>query len=74
MYLQMYEPGEWPRDFIEAAIIDLNKEPKATKFSGHRKINLFAHTAKTVEIILRSKIETKLEGVLGDQFGLRRGE
>ena len=74
MYLQIYEIGEWPRDFIEAAIIALKKEPKAKKFSGHRKISLFVHTAKIVKRILRSKIEKKLEGVLGYQFGLRRGK
>jgi hypothetical protein len=48
--------------------------PKATKFSGHRKISLFAHTAKIIERILRSKIEKKLEGVNGDQFLLRRAK
>ena len=70
----IYETGEWPRDFTEAAITDLKKKPQATKFGGHRKISLFAHTAKIVERILRSKIEKKLEWVIGDKFWLRRGK
>jgi hypothetical protein len=33
-----------------------------------------AHTAKIVSKILRRRIEKKIEDVLGDQFGFRRGE
>jgi hypothetical protein len=31
----MYEIGEWPKDFIEVAIIALKKKPKATKCSDN---------------------------------------
>jgi hypothetical protein len=47
------------------------KEPKATKYSDHCKNSLITHTAKIVAWILR-RIERKIEGVLGDQFEVRR--
>jgi seryl-tRNA synthetase len=56
----MYKTGDRPRDFIEAAIIDLKKKPKATKFSGHRRISLFAHTAR-LKRNLRAYLEISLE-------------
>ena len=62
--------GEWPQDFTEVTMIALKKKTKATKCSDYRTINLIAHTAK----ILRRGIEKKIEDVLGDQFGFRRGK
>jgi hypothetical protein len=56
--------------FYDATVIVLKKKPKATKYSGDRKISLIAHAAK----IFRRRIEMKLEGVLGDQFGFRSGK
>jgi len=52
----------------------LKKKPQATKCSDHRTISLIAHTAKIVAKILRRRIEKKIEDVLGDQFGFRRGK
>ena len=66
----IYETGEWPKDFTEVTMIALQKKPQATKCSDHRTVNLIAHTAK----ILRRRIEKKIEDVLGDQFGFRRGK
>jgi hypothetical protein len=51
----------------------LKKKPQATKCSDHRTISLIAHTAKIVAKILR-RIEKKIQDVLGDQFGFRRGK
>jgi len=63
----IYETGEWPKDFTEVTMIVLKKKPQATKCSDHRTISLIAHTAK----ILRRRFEKKIEDVLGeDQFGL----
>jgi hypothetical protein len=71
----IYETGEWPKDFTEVTMIALKKKPQATKCSDHRTISLIAHTAKIVANILRSRIEKKIEDVLGkDQFGYRRGK
>jgi hypothetical protein len=71
----IYETGEWPKDFTEVTMIALAKKPQATKCSDRRTISLTANTAKTVEKILRGRIEKKIEDVLGeDQFGYRRGK
>jgi hypothetical protein len=71
----IYGTGEWPKDFIEVAMIALKRKPKATKCSYHYTVSLIAHTAKTVARILRRGIGWKVEDVLGeDQFGFRRGK
>jgi hypothetical protein len=70
----IYETGEWPNDFTEVTMIALKKKPQATKCSDHHTLSLIAHTAKIVAKILRRRIEKKIEDVLGDQFGFRRGE
>jgi len=58
-------------------MIDLKKKARATKCSEHCTFSLTAHTAKTITKIqvLRRRIESKIEDVLGeDQFGFRRGK
>ena len=55
-------------------MIALKKKPQTTKCSDHHTIRLFTHTAKIVAKILRRRIENKIEDVLGDQFGFRRGK
>jgi hypothetical protein len=74
MISNMYENGEWPKDFAEVAVISLKREPEATKCSDHCMISLIAYKAKIVVRILRT-IEMKTGCVLGeDQFGFRRGK
>jgi hypothetical protein len=71
----IYETGEWHKDFTEITMIALKKNTQATKCSDQRTISLIAITAKIVAKILRRRIETKIEEVLGeDQFGFRRGK
>jgi hypothetical protein len=53
----------------------LQKKPKATKRSNHRKISPIAQTENNLARIVRRGIERKIEDVLGDsQFGLRGGK
>jgi hypothetical protein len=66
----IYETGEWPMDFTEVTMIALKKKTQATKCSDHPTISLIAHTAK----ILGRRIERKIEDVLEDRFGFRRGK
>ena len=69
----IYNTGEWPHYFTEVKTIALKKKTKAIKCSDYRTTSLIAHTAKIIEKILRRKLETKFEDVLGeDQFGFRR--
>jgi hypothetical protein len=71
----IYETGEWPKDLNEVTMIALNKEPKATKFGDYHIISLIAHTAKIVARILRRRIETTIEDVLGlENLGFRTAE
>jgi hypothetical protein len=57
----IYETGEWPKDFTDVTTIALKKKPKATKCSDHRTISLITQTAKIVVRILRRRIERKTE-------------
>jgi len=65
----------WPKDFTEVTMIALKKKTQITKCSVHRTISLIAHTAKIEAKILRTKIEKKIEDVIGeDQFGFGKGK
>jgi hypothetical protein len=71
----IYETEGWPKDFTEVTTIALKKKTKATNCSDHCTISLIAHTAKIIAKILKRRIESKIEDILGeDQFGFRRGK
>jgi hypothetical protein len=53
LIINIHKTGKWLKDFIKVTVITLKKKPKATKYSDHCTISLFAHTAKTVARILR---------------------
>jgi hypothetical protein len=59
---------------FEFATTALQKQPQATKCSDHCTVSLVTHAAKVVAQVLRRRIEKKIEDVLGDQFGFRRGK
>jgi hypothetical protein len=70
----IYETGEWPKDFIEDAVITL-KKPEAAKCSNHCTVSLIALIAKIVARILRRRFEGQVEDVLGkDHFVFREGK
>jgi hypothetical protein len=69
----IYESGEWHKDFTEVTVIAVKKKSQATKCSDHRTVSLIAHTAKIVARILRRRFERKTVEVLEeDQFRFRR--
>jgi hypothetical protein len=74
LFNPIYETGEWPKNLTEVTIIALQKKPQATKCSEHCTASLTEHTAKIVAKILRIRIERKIEDVVGDQYGFRRGK
>jgi hypothetical protein len=50
-------------------------KPKATKCCDHHTVSIITHTATIVAMMLRRKVERKIENVLGeDHFGFRRGK
>jgi hypothetical protein len=42
----IYESGEWPKDFTEVTMVALKKKPKATNCTDHRTISLTAHARR----------------------------
>jgi hypothetical protein len=70
----IYESGEWPKDFIEVTMVALKKKPKARKCTDHRTISLTAYAVKVLASVIKRSSERKIEDVLGeDQFGFRKG-
>jgi CRISPR/Cas system-associated protein Csm6 len=60
----IYDTEKWPRYFTEITMISLKK----------KKLQNSARIAKVVATMLRRICETKIEDILGDQFGFRRGK
>jgi len=70
----IYETGEWTKEFAEVTMIAL-KKPQATTCSDHHTISLFVHTARTLAKLFRRRTERKSEDVFGvDQLRFRRGK
>jgi hypothetical protein len=68
----IYENVEWPKDLFKFKIIALKENPKATKCSDRRTINLIAYTRNRQAKTLRGRNERKIEDVFGeDQYGFR---
>jgi hypothetical protein len=58
----IYEPGEWPKDFLAITITALKKKPKCSDHHRHSKDS-------------SKDTKRRTEDVLGeDQFGFRRGK
>jgi hypothetical protein len=69
----VYETGEWPKEFTGITMVALKTTPKARKCTDHRTISLIAHAAKVVASVIRRRSEKKIEDVLGeDQLGLEK--
>jgi hypothetical protein len=70
----IYESGEWPKDFTNFTMVAVQKKPKAIKCTDHLKISLTAHAANVVASVIRRRPEKKIDDVLGeDQFGFIKG-
>jgi hypothetical protein len=70
----IYESGEWPKDFTEVTMVEFKKKPEARKCTDHRTISLIAHAAKVVASVISRRSEKKIEDVLGeDQSECRKG-
>ena len=50
------------------------KKNQAKKCSDHRTISLILHTGKIVAHILSKRLESKIEEVIEDQLGFRKGK
>jgi hypothetical protein len=51
----IYESGEWPKDFTEVTMVALKKKPKARKCTDLRTVSLIAHAAKVVASVIRRR-------------------
>jgi len=72
--IQVNRTGEWPKNFTEVTVTDLKKKPKLQKAATithdqpHHKCS--QHSSKDTQ----EKDKIKIEKVLGDLFGYRRGK
>jgi hypothetical protein len=60
----IYESGEWPKDFTEVTVVTLKKKPKARKYTDHRTSSLIAHAVKVVASV-EEDLRRKLRMYLG---------
>ena len=67
--------GDWPKDFLDVAMIALPKKNQAKKCCDHRTISLISHTGKMVARILSKRLASKIEEIIEeDQFGFQKGK
>lgn len=73
---EIYNTGEWPKDFTKTIITPIEKKVNALECKDYRTLSLLCHASKIMLRILKKRIEGKVEAVnfLGeDQFGFRKG-
>jgi hypothetical protein len=71
----IYETGDWTKDFSEVTVIALKKKPRATKYSDRHTISLITYSVKIAARTLGLSFEGKIEGVFGENnLGFRRGK
>jgi len=46
MTVREYDTGEWPEDFLESVVVQMEKKPNATDCGDFRTISLLGHAAK----------------------------
>ena len=72
--VNIYETGDWPKDFLRTVMIPIPKKNNATKCSDFRTISLICHASKIILKIITRRMVEKAESFLGwDQFGFRTG-
>ncbi|CAF1214515.1 unnamed protein product [Didymodactylos carnosus] len=65
IYQDMYEKGEWPRDFTKALIVTMEKKPNATECADHRTLSLIPHASKIMLKVLAKRFEAKTQYFIG---------
>jgi len=53
----IYETGEWMKDFTDVTMTALKNNTKVTKCSDHCTISIITHTAKIVVRVLRKGLK-----------------
>ncbi|CAF1524939.1 unnamed protein product, partial [Didymodactylos carnosus] len=61
IYQDMYEKGEWPRDFTKALIVTMEQKPNATECADHRTLSLIPHASKIMLKVLAKRFEAKTQ-------------
>jgi antitoxin component of MazEF toxin-antitoxin module len=57
----MYDQGQWPKDFTRSIIIPIPKKPNAMKCEEYRTISLISHASKIMLKILAKRMEIKVQ-------------
>lgn len=69
----IYDTGELPTDFQKCIMVPIPKKKSAIKCEQYRTLSLVSHASKILLKIVQRRIEGKVEDMLSDQFGFRRG-
>lgn len=70
----MYRDGNIPKDFAKSKIVLIPKKGNPTERKNYRAISLLTHVSKILLIIIKNRIQNKIEKELDeDQFGFRQG-
>uniref|UniRef100_A0A2S2QSL5 LINE-1 reverse transcriptase n=1 Tax=Sipha flava TaxID=143950 RepID=A0A2S2QSL5_9HEMI len=71
---KMYRDGNIPKDFAKSKIVLIPKKGNSTECNNYRTISLLTHASKILLIIIKNRIQMKIEKELDkDQFGFRQG-
>ncbi|KAF0743667.1 zinc finger MYM-type protein 1-like, partial [Aphis craccivora] len=71
---KMYRDGNIPKDFAKSKIVLIPKKGNSTECNNYRTISLLTHASKILLIIIKNRIQMKIENELDkDQFGFRQG-
>ena len=65
--------GEWPKNFTEVTVTDLKKKPKLQKAATMTHDQPHLKCSQDSSKHTQEKDKIKIEKVLGDLFGFRRG-
>ena len=74
MFNQIYDTGQYPRQWLTSIFVPLPKKANATKCEEHRLISLICHTLKVFLKIIQFRISRRCEiDIASSQFGFRQG-
>ena len=70
----IYETGKWPEDYTRVKMVPIPKKSGTQKCGEHRTLSMISHPSKVELVIIKERLESKIEQYLGkDQYGFRKG-
>jgi hypothetical protein len=72
--IYVYQTAEWSKDFTEVTVIDLKKKPKLQNAATIKHDEPHRKYSQDRSNDTQKKGKIKIENVLGDLFGFKRGK